>query len=267
MVEDISNTTLALLLSIAIFVSLVGILSIEYPFIFSPLTGMPTNNVTGTVSAEVLRVNSILAAGAINFGTGVVYQNNTGQVIVLNSTGYCPAANVSFSRQSCVGTDSADNTTHRFTITNDGNINVTVTMDINQTLANLGLGTGGDIGFLLGQEESVANLAGNITFGCTNETGQKNYSGVAGQTLFPNSTGFRDISTSNRGFPVSFFSVPGGQTGGEKQPVVICSKLQADDNYDSMNITIYINISKSVTTGAKNFLVNFTALDRFPTDG
>jgi len=67
--------------------------------------------------------------------------------------------------------------------------------------------------------------------------------------------------------PASIFSVPGNSNGGGNAVVVICSKLQADDLIDTMNMTIYLNISKTASSGAKNFRLNFTAADRFTTEG
>lgn len=265
-VEDLvgDHRSFILILTLGIALSLIGIFSVYRPIPFSQLTGLPTN-VTGTLSAEVLRSVSLSATGAISFGTGIVYSNNTGQPIVLNSTGgNCATANTSFRGASCKVTGT--NSSHVFVIENDGNINVTVTGDINTTLTSLGLGVGGDIAFYLGQEEqgSTSNPA------CNTPNGTASGGGDASATaFFPNRTGFRRSNQSTPdfnntdGIPNSFYSVFGAATAAARTDIILCSKLQPTDSYDTFNMTIYVNISTTAVPGAKNFLINFTALDRF----
>ena len=253
--EDLSNKTLAILVGVAIVVSLMGILSVRQPEIFYyPLTGFIGAVSNGTVSADITRSNIITVTGSISFGSGTIFGNNSEQPFVLNSTstylggGDRCAPNATFAGSSCTMQNDGDN---RFIVQNDGNINLTVLMDINTTNANLRLGTGGDFAFWLGQEEPVA---------CLNFTGAKAI--TPGQRYFPNETGSRATSS---GIPVSIYSVL-GQGAGSSQ-VKICEKLQPDDASDAINLTIYLNISKSASSGSKNYLLNFTGVDAFGTEG
>lgn len=264
--DDISNRTLGILVGVAIVVSLLGILSAKQPEVFYYLlTGFQTAG-NGTVTTEITRNNVISVTGTINFGTGYIYGNNSDQPFLLNSTstyaggGNRCSPNATFAGSSCqMG---GGNSTNRFIVQNDGNINVTIIMDINTTQSNLQLGTGGDFAFWLGQEETGTNiLALDYRPACLNRTGGTN-PGDPESYYFPNVTGFR---TGTTGMPVSIYSVIGHAPGSSQ--VKICEKLQSDDLYDSINVTIYLNISKSATIGAKNYLLNFTAVDAFPTEG
>lgn len=258
--EDISNRTLALLLGVAIIVSLVGILGSKSSYVAYTLTGYATDQ-NATVGAEVTRVIAITVAGAIAFGSGYIFQNNSEQAILLNSTGgdltsnRCAPANTTFAGATCTMADDTDN---KITVRNDGNVNVTILMDINTTAASLGLGTGGDIGFLLGQEES-ATVGAVARPACLSENGTtyRANDSTTGAAFFGNDTGLR--SANNNGAAVSFYGVKGKASGSSQ--VKICSKLQPDDNYDLMNVTIYMNVSKSTPTGSHNYLLNFTAVD------
>lgn len=263
--DDISNSTLALLVGVAILVSLVGIFSVKQPgAVYSVLTGYAITP-NATVSAEVTRNVNIGVTGTISFGTGFVYQNNSAQPFVLNSTGNCASVNSSFAGASCTSSDDSDN---KIVVQNDGNVNVTVYMDINSSNANLGLGTGGDIGFWLGQEEAATLTGSTDRPACLNETGEKSVPGDH-QIQFANNTGFRvrglNASIKDPGLPPSIYSVFGGASLSSQ--VKICSKLQPDDSFDAINVTIYMNVSKSVAVGGKNFLLNFTAVDAFTTEG
>ncbi|MBI4441185.1 hypothetical protein HY639_03385 [Candidatus Woesearchaeota archaeon] len=262
--EDISNRTLALLVGVAIVVSLIGILSVKEPnIIYYPLTGFAGTAGNATVSAEVTRNVIISVAGTISFGTGTIFLNNSDQPFILNSTGNCPLANATFAGVSCTAQDDTDN---KITVQNDGNVNVTVLMDINSTQSNLKLGTSGDFAFWLGQEEKGS--LGGTRPACLSENGTT-YGGsdTTDTGFFPNRTGFRHANQSgtSNGIPISIYSVPGQQSGSSQ--VKICSKLQPDDVYDKINVTVYLNISKSAPIGAKNFLLNFTAVDAFTTEG
>lgn len=289
--DDISNKTLALLVGVAIIVSLIGIFSIRQPALFySPVTGMiGANNATGIVQANVLRVVSIIVAGSINFGSGYAYENITvATVLTLNSSGDCGnplniAAGVSvnrttFSTGACRDrsfTNPADNATNKFTIENDGNVNVTLLLDINTTRAALGLGSQGDFGILLGNEETdIATTAGGIyRVPCVNETGQKTEDNDTSSFShqFANNSGYRLVNLSGigdgRGKATSLYSVAGINTVGGKNLIVLCSKLAPDDTFDQINMTVYLNFSRDLGTGAKNYLLNFTAIDRFTTEG
>ncbi len=263
--ED-SGQSLLFLSVLALAVSGIYFVATFYPA-FSPLTGYPTLQ-NATVSAEILRTTSIVVTGAISFGTGILYKNNSVQPIMLNSTGDCAARNTSFATNACVprsATNPADNSTNKFTIENDGNINVTVVMDINSSISLLGLGLGGDFAFWLGQEEqSSATKPACVT---TNGTGEGD-SAPAG--FFPNRTGYRHANQTGltvNGIPVSIFSVPGTSNAGGSATIVACSKLQPDDLFDTINMTVYLNISTGAVVGAKNYRLNFTALDRFTTEG
>jgi len=265
----ISNRTLSFFLFFGIFISALTIWSMageHFFFLFSEATGFGAL-ANATVSLEILRTNSVSVAGAISFGSGTVYTNNSGQPIILNSTGNCPSQNTSFSAGACVArssTNSADNATNKITIANDGNINVTVTVDINTTQSSLGLGTGGDFAFYLGNEEiSSTTKPACVT---TNGTGEGD---TAPAGFFPNRTGYRHTNQTGslNGIPVSIFSVPGTSNAAGRSLVVICSKLQPDDVVDTINMTVYLNVSRSAPGGAKNYRLNFSALDRFTTEG
>ncbi len=265
----LSNKILSFFLVLGIFISVLNVWSMLSPHffvLFSEATGFGAL-ANATVTLEILRTNSIAVAGAISFGTGTVYTNNSAQPIVLNSTGNCPSANVSFSTNACIArssTNPADNATNKITIANDGNINVTVTVDINTTQSSLGLGTGGDVAFWLGQEE----VASATKPACISENGTT-YGGsdTTTQGFFPNRTGYRHASQfGTNGIPVSLFSVSGTSNAAGRSLIVICSKLQPDDSFDLINMTIYLNISKDAGGGGKAFLLNFSALDRFTTE-
>lgn len=265
--EDISNRTLALLVGAAIVVSLVGIFSIQAPQVVYTLTGYAYGaTANATIGAEVTRNVAITVAGAIAFGSGYIFQNNSDEAIELNSTGglwkgtdgRCAPENTTFAGATCTMSDDTDN---KITVRNDGNVNVTVIMALNTTsAANLGLGPAGDIGFWLGQEES-ATVGSAIRPACLNSTGNK-VPGADNNKQFPAGMGFR-ATTSGRS--ISFFGVPQGVV--TQTNATICEKLQPDDNYDTVNVTIYMNISKQTTTGGHNYLINFTATDTYPTEG
>ncbi len=254
--EDISNRSLALLVGVAIVVSLVGILSVKQPEIIYPLTGYLTVNST-TISAEVTRNVAIAVTGTIAFGAGYFNKTGAGDVIVLNSTGDCNPLNTTFAGASCTAQDDADN---RILIVNDGNVNVTVIMDLNATSATaLNFGGLGDFGYLPGQHES-ASVGGVTRPACLNETGIK-----LGDTVYQSQIANATGPTSGRAF--SIFGGPNrAGTSGNTQ-TTICSKLQPEDAYDAINVTIYLNLSRNTPAGVKLFILNFTAYDRFTSEG
>lgn len=115
--EDISNKTLALLLVIAIVVSLVGIFTAEKGGVLT-ISGRATD--TGTAAFEQLSIASINVTGAINFGAGRVDIGS--QSATLDSSNGV-TTNGNWTGYGAVG----------LLIENDGTVNISVDVQANET--------------------------------------------------------------------------------------------------------------------------------------
>lgn len=154
--EDISNKTLALLLGVAIVVSLVGIFTAETGTI---ITGRATDTGTGTLDFETDSVVDITVSGTINWGIGAV------------TTGQDSATLYSDGTATLNGNWSTQNTP--ITVENVGTENVSLTIYSSNDAEHFIGGTSPAMTFTATQSEANScpgTLAGATT-AYTNDTG------------------------------------------------------------------------------------------------
>lgn len=143
--EDISNKTLALLLAVAIVVSLVGIFTAQKGGVIR-LSGHATD--TSTVSFEQLSVAAINVTNDINFGAGRVEDGET-YAYLDSKSGTSTYGNWSFAAQGIL-------------IENSGTVNLSLDVQANESSTSF---VGGDavtpkFNFNLTQEEASSCASG-----------------------------------------------------------------------------------------------------------
>lgn len=140
---EITNKTLAILLVAAVAVSLFGIVMTLNKV--SSITGYATSAKTGTATLNVSSTTSIaIKQSAINFGSGTINTSGgyTSCTLYVNGTQSAPTRSVQ--TPNCIGFTSTSSAIP-FVIENDGNVNVSVVVKSNATVAQFigGSGTGG----------------------------------------------------------------------------------------------------------------------------
>lgn len=167
--EDISNKTLALLLVIAIVVSLVGIFTAEKGGVLT-ISGRATD--TGTASFEQLNIASINVTGAIDFGPGRVDIGQTSATLD-SSTGVCTNGNWTFGAEGLL-------------VENDGTVNITVDVQANETSTQFvgGSAVSPTVKYKITEEEvgscggAIANGTAFTLFGALNDDTANSYAKI-----------------------------------------------------------------------------------------
>ncbi|MBW3003357.1 hypothetical protein KY337_02250 [Candidatus Woesearchaeota archaeon] len=190
--EDISNKTLALLLGVAIVVSLVGIFTAESGTL-TVLTGRgttETSNVTFTTESET----NIKVDGNITFGSGRV---DLGQTFAILDSGDGSTTNGNWSFSA-----------HNISITNEGTVNVSVSVQSDKTPATF-IGGGTNPEFAWKAIEAEANAC----VGDLNDT-YTDHNFTTSATTF--CTNLASVGTANQlDMPVRL-TVPEDATTGDK---------------------------------------------------
>ncbi len=128
---DISNKTLAILIGIAIIVSVIGILSVPGR---TTITGAAINTTTGTANVTIQSITQItLVNNTVDFGVGFVNGSDVACTLESNRSSKLNASNGSTAGVPCQGFN-APAIGPFFLLDNNGNVNVSVTM--NGTFAN-----------------------------------------------------------------------------------------------------------------------------------
>jgi len=230
--EDVSNKTVVMLLVATVIISVGGMLytmnSVNKALVGGGLSGLPIVTgfalvPNGTAQLTVATTSSIrFTSGTVDFGTGNV--NTTG--------GYtnCSLLTVLVEGQYMRGCESFTTVGQGFTIENDGNTNLTVTLVSNYSASSF-IGSSG------------AAFAWNVSLNESNSC--YNVTGSVDTAIYPNTTadcGSGDISATKCG--AIFESV-------STTAKVICPRLRYDDTSDALNIDVNITVPFDAPTGAK----------------
>jgi len=140
--SDISNKTLAILVGVAICISLVGIFAAQRGVI---VTGMASTG-TGQVNLTITEITSILVTNNIDFGAGYVNDSAQDWAYLYSNNASTTYGNWSFSAQSV----------H---IKNDGSVNVTLDIKTSKNATGFIGGTSPDFKFFVNETEATACFA------------------------------------------------------------------------------------------------------------
>ncbi len=238
--KQISSKALLTLLVASVVVSVVGTIinfnklgQLVPQMSGSGITGFATT-ATGTVNVTIASVSSIIMAdNTINFGS-CAPNSSVGSNLSSNvSTLSWGAPGV------CTLNGTAPATTDFFVVQNDGNKEVNVSIEINDTAANFVGGTSPQIYFM------ARNQTGRP--GCTNRTG-------VGASWSYNCT-FTDVTSCTNGIQWPFREITAAAT-----PFVVCSALNYTDTADSIGVALKLSLPTDATPrGERALSFTFTA--------
>ena len=229
--DDVSNKTVVMLLIATVVVSLggayVSLNAVNNKLSgigLSPITGLATTVPNGTATLIVSLVSSIqFSDAAVDFGTGSI---NT-------TLGNCTLSTTSANSGGCVDFDAQAN---GFTIENDGNTNLSITLVSDKTSANF-IADGAGL-FLWNVSVSEAGS-------CVNATGDRlavepnttTNNGCGGDTDNTCGAIYEAVSTTTKN---------------------ICPSLLFDDSSDALDIDINITIPVTSPSGSKSAKLTIT---------
>ena len=230
--EDVSNKTVVMLLVATVIISVGGMLytmnSVNRALLGNGIAGLP--GITGlalvpngTAQLTVATTSSIrFTSATVDFGSGNV--NTTG--------GYtnCSLLTVLVEGQYMRGCESFTTVGQGFTIENDGNTNLTVTLVSNYSASSF-IGSSG------------AAFAWNVSLNESNSC--YNVTGSVDTAIYPNTTadcGSGDISATKCG--AIFESV-------STTAKVICPRLRYEDSNDALNIDLNVTVPIDSPSGQK----------------
>ncbi|HIJ13746.1 TPA: hypothetical protein HA371_03310 [Candidatus Woesearchaeota archaeon] len=202
---EISNKTLALILAVSIVVSLGGVLiSLNK---INELTGFATN-VNGTTTLTLNETVSLKwALGSIDWVSGYVNATAADQNCTMNTSNYKSSGCVGFTANS-----------DGLVLENDGNRNLTVTLQSNDTQAQF-IGGGTDYGGPQFKWKISVNGSETLAQACASAA----------------PTTFAEVNATNA--------------------VTICNPFNYVDAYDTIKVDLHVNIPVSAPAGAKTAIL------------
>jgi len=242
--KQISSRALMTLLVASVVVSVVGtVINFNKLSQLIPLgsgqglTGFATT-ATGTVNVSIASVASIvLSDNIINFGS-CAPNSSIGSNLSTNNSGLSWGA-----PGVCTLNGTAPQTTDFFVIQNDGNKEVNISIQINDTAAN----------FIGGTSPQIYYTARNMTGrpGCTNRTGVGGGDGLVNYNCT-----FTDAASCTYGFEWDFREI----TGAAATQFPVCSALNYSDTADSVRVALKLSLPPDATPrGERALSFTFTA--------